>query len=113
MNVINAYSLNYQGAKTAKKKRKSILKKILTAAAAVLLFSVLFISIFSLIGSGENSSNFIRHEIETGESLWSIAAHYYESSNVDLRKMVYKIKKINDIDSAVINPGRELIIPIN
>jgi cell division protein YceG involved in septum cleavage len=113
MNGLNTYTLNYQGAKNKKKKKNSILFKVLTAAAAVLLLSLIFIAIFSLIGSGENSSNFIKHEIEAGESLWSIAAHYYESNNVDLRKMIYQIKKINNIDSAVITPGEELIIPLN
>ncbi len=117
MNGLNTYRVNYQGVKTENetenKKTKSIIKRILTAVTAVILLSILFVSLFSLIGSGENSSNFIRHEIKNRESLWTIAAHYYDSNNVDLRKVIYDIKKINDLDSSVINPGRELIIPLN
>lgn len=113
MNGQNTYTINYQGAKTKNKKKKTILIRVLTAVVGVILLSILFISIFSLIGSGENSSNFIKHEIKSGESLWSIAAHYYDSNNVDLRKIIYDIKQINNIDSAVISPGRELIIPLN
>lgn len=113
MNGLNTYTLNYQGAKTKNKKKKSILIRLLTAAVGIILLSIIFISLFSLIGSGENSGNFINHEIESGESLWSIAAHYYDSNNVDLRKIIYDIKKINNIDSSVITPGKELIIPIN
>ncbi|TDO78340.1 LysM domain-containing protein [Halanaerobium saccharolyticum] len=113
MNGLNTYTLNYQGAKSEKNREKSILIKILTAVIGIILLSILFISFFSLIGSGENSSNFVKHEIESGESLWSIAAHYYNSNNVDLRKIIYDIKKINNIDSAVITPGSKLIIPLN
>ncbi|MFW5988451.1 MAG: cell division suppressor protein YneA [bacterium] len=113
MNDLNTYTLNYQGAKTENKEKKSIFKHFLTAAVGIIMLSIIFISIFSLIGSGENSGNFVSHEIESGESLWSIAAHYYDSNNVDLRKIIYDIKKINDINSSVITPGKELIIPIN
>ncbi|RAK11208.1 LysM domain-containing protein [Halanaerobium saccharolyticum] len=113
MNGLNTYILNYQGAKTDRNKKKSISIKIFSTVIGIVLLSILFISLFSLIGSGENTSNFIKHEIESGESLWSIAAYYYNSNNVDLRKIIYNIKKINNIDSAIITPGRELIIPLN
>ena len=112
MKDLITYTINYQGVKKETGEKKSILIKTLTAAAAVILLSILLISLFSLIGSGVNSSNFIKHEIESGESLWSIAAHYYDKDNFDLRKIIYNIKQVNDIDSAVITPGRELIIPI-
>ncbi|RCW51637.1 MULTISPECIES: cell division suppressor protein YneA [Halanaerobium] len=112
MNGLNSYTLNYQGAKSTNKKKKTVLKSFLTAAVVIFSLSMLLILIFSLIGFGENSSNFTRHEIKPGESLWSIAAHYYETGKVDLRKMIYEIKKINNIDSAIITPGKELIIPL-
>jgi LysM repeat protein len=113
MNSHNTYAVNYQGVKNKNEKEKMILVRLITAAAVVLVLSLIFVSIFSLIGAGENSSNFIKHEIKHGESLWSIAAHYYDSNNVDLRKIIYQIKQVNNIDSSVINPGKELIIPIN
>jgi len=113
MNGLNTYAVNYQGSKRNNKEKKIILARLITAAAVIVMLSLIFVSLFSLIGAGENSSNFIKHEIKSGESLWSIAADYYDSSNFDLRKIIYKIKQINNIDSAVITPGKELIIPIN
>ncbi|KXS49716.1 cell division suppressor protein YneA [Halanaerobium congolense] len=113
MNGLNSYIINYQGVKTKDRVGKSVFFKILAVLIAILVLIIILISVFSLISSGENSSNFINHEIKNGESLWSIASQYYNKSDVDLRKVIYKIKKINNIDSAVINPGRELIIPLN
>lgn len=113
MNSHNTYAVNYQGVKSKSVKKKMIFVRLITAAAVIIGLSLLFVSIFSLIGAGENSSNFIKHEIKTGESLWSIAADYHNTNSVDLRKIIYKIKQINNIDTAVITPGKELIIPIN
>lgn len=113
MNGLNSYTINYQGVKTKNKVGKSVFIKILAALIAILALSIILIALFSLISSGQNSNNFINHEIKNGESLWSIASQYYNKSNVDLRKVIYKIKEINNIDSAVINPGQELIIPLN
>ncbi len=113
MNSLNTYTINYHGANSKNNNKKSAFIGILAALIGVLFLSILFISLFSLIGSGEDSSNFINHEIKSGESLWYIASQYYNKNNVDLRKIIYEIKKINNIDSAVINPGRELIIPID
>jgi LysM repeat protein len=113
MNGLNTYTINYQGVKSKTRQKKATFIKILSALIGILFLSILFISLFSLIGFGENSNNFINHEIKSGESLWSIASQYYNKNNVDLRKIIFEIKKINNIDSAVINPGRELIIPLN
>lgn len=113
MKNLNSYTMNYQDTKMDVKDKNLVLAKIFSALVGILLLIILFISFFSLIGSGENSSNFVNHEIISGESLWSIAAKYYNENNVDLRKIIYKIKKINNIDSAVINPGNILIIPLD
>jgi cell division protein YceG involved in septum cleavage len=113
MKGFNTYTINHQGVKAKNENNKVVFIKILSVLLGILILSILFISLFSLIGSGENSGNFIKHEIESGESLWSIASQYYNKNNVDLRKIIYEIKKINNINSAVISPGRELIIPLH
>lgn len=111
MSNFNSYTINYRGAQSKSKKGKSFLVKFLTAVAVILILSTLFISLFSFISFGENNSDFIKHQIEKGESLWTIASQYYDTSNVDLRKIVYKIKKLNNINSSVITPGKEILIP--
>ena len=112
MSSVNSYSLSYKESQAKKKNKRAVLTKIFSAVLGILVLSILLTAVFSLIGFGENNSNFIRHEIENGESLWSIASQYH-NQNVDLRKVIYEIKKINNINSSVITPGKELIIPLN
>lgn len=113
MNNLNVYSLNYLQNKNNKKTDQTILIKFLTILTIIICLSILFILVFSLLGKGRTSANFIKHEIQVGESLWSIANFYYDSNKVDLRKIVYRIKKINNIDSSLIIPGKKLLIPLN
>jgi len=121
MKGLNSYTINYKKVKGVQKvkdfrpednKIKRVLTKIITAVVGIIILSILLTSLFSIIGFGENSSNFVKHEIDKGESLWLIAAQYYDSDNIDLRRIIYKIKKLNNIDSSVISPGREILIPI-
>lgn len=115
MNSLNAYRLNHQETTvkvTKNTNRKILIKKILGVGLVVVLLSILLTIIFSLVGFGVNNDNFIEHEIASGESLWSISAKYYDSNKVDLRRIIYKIKKINNMDSAIISPGKKILIPI-
>ncbi|ADO77184.1 cell division suppressor protein YneA [Halanaerobium praevalens] len=113
MNNLNVYSLNYSQNKRTKNKDQTILIKFLTILTVIICLSILFILLFSLLGKGKTSDNFIKHEIKVGESLWSIANHYYDSNKVDLRKIVYNIKEINNINSSLIIPGKKLLVPLN
>lgn len=112
MSSVNSYSLSYKGSQTKKSSKRAVLNKVFSAVVGILLLSILLTAVFSFIGFGESSSNFIRHEIESGESLWSIASQYH-NQDIDIRKVIYEIKKINNINSSLITPGRELIIPLN
>ncbi len=114
MEIINSYSKNYSNS-AEKKRRKSTKKffsKVIIALFSILLLTFLITALFSLIGFGENEQEYIKHKVEAGESLWSIAAFYYED-NIDIRKAIYHIKKTNNIERTIINPGEELMIPIN
>ena len=110
---INSYSINYNSYAEKKEKRNggSLFLKIIIAAITVIIATFLLMSIFSIIGFGENEQEYIRHQVEAGDSLWTIALEYYDE-DIDIRKAVYHIKKLNNIESAIINPGNELLIPI-
>ncbi len=46
-----------------------------------------------------------------GDTLWSIAETIPGSENVDLRKVIYEIKKLNGITSSKLIPGQILMVP--
>ncbi|MFW6001108.1 MAG: cell division suppressor protein YneA [Halanaerobium sp.] len=114
MENINRYSTNLGGyyEKREQKNTKKLFFRVIIAVISVLILSFLIASLFSLIGFGENEQEYTKHQVEAGESLWSIAV-FYNEDNIDIRKAIYHIKKANNIESSAINPGEELIIPVN
>ena len=112
MGRLNNYSISYSENKKNSEKNNKF-SKLLSFLVVVLILSLLITVFYTLISFSENTNNFRKHEIKKGESLWSIAAKYHNSNNVDLRKIIYEIKNLNNIDSAVITPGEEIIIPLD
>lgn len=48
------------------------------------------------------------HRVETGDTLWSIAAERYGG---DPRAGVWKLQQANGLDGATIVPGQRLLVP--
>lgn len=114
MTYSKGYSVNNQD--YVKNRANSSVSKLifnfLLIISLILFITLILISAFSLIGFGEDNSEVLVHEVQSGDTLWAIAAFYYDN-NIDIRKAIYNIKKANDIDSAIITPGKKLIIPLN
>lgn len=50
--------------------------------------------------------------VRSGDTLWSIAEDNIDEDNPkDIRKVIYDIKKMNDLDNDFIQPGRLLKFP--
>lgn len=50
--------------------------------------------------------------VKSGDSLWGIASKNNPGEK-DIRKLVYEIIEINDLDGGKIYAGQELLIPVN
>lgn len=99
------------------KKNQKTFKKINKKVLIIIIFTLLIaICIFS-----NNSYSNVKISYKTiftskGDTLWSIAENeinnnnYY--SNEDIRKVVFELKKINNLDTNIIPEGVELKIPI-
>lgn len=61
---------------------------------------------------GSNNPQYAKVTVYPGDTLWGIASKY-NTENSDVRKVIDKIRKINKLDTAVIIPGQQLLIPIN
>ncbi len=77
-----------------------------------IIILVVISSIFSTIGTvdaaSDNNTNIIT--VQNGDTLWAIAQNHY--SGKDIRRMIYKIEKINNINKCIIYPGQKLTIPL-
>lgn len=58
-----------------------------------------------------NTCDFISVHVFSGDTLWDIASEN-NPDNQDLRKLVYEIKKFNNLTSYTIHAGDTLLIPI-
>lgn len=79
---------------------------------------ILIVMIFSAIlipkgyrAKGNNTVKYTKIIVYPGDTLWSIAAEHNDNKS-DIRKLIYKIRTANNLESAIIMPGQELVIPI-
>lgn len=80
---------------------------------ALLITSIIFlVFLFPLTRKAKGSTNhtYFKVTVYPGDTLWDIAKEYC-GDNKDIRKKIYEIKKANKLDSAVLIPGQQLIIP--
>lgn len=92
------------------KKSNRIIKaksRILILITALTIISVPII----VKAKGTQESQYITVVVRSGDTLWDIASEYTES-NKDVRETIYNIKKTNNMDSAMLFPGQELLIPV-
>ncbi len=91
---------------------KSRTRFIIFVAVAV-IFAV--VALNTMIGSYNVSSetivNYIDIQVQSGDTLWSIAREYMPS-DMDIRDAVYELCSVNDIQGKYIYDGQILHIPI-
>ena len=56
-------------------------------------------------------THYINIEVKAGDTLWGIAKKN-NTGKEDIRKLVYKIMKINNLETAKIKPGDIIKVPI-
>lgn len=88
-----------------RKKRLQLLPMIILMIAAMSLTVFLTSRVTS-----EEPENFQLIVVEQGDTLWSIAREH-RSPDEDIRNLVHNIRRINNLQSAVIYPGDKILIP--
>ena len=77
----------------------------------IMVASVLLIMLFQFESISSSEPELVEVEVVKGDNLWKIADRHY-GDNIDLRKKIFKIKKVNELESAMLTPGQKILIPI-
>lgn len=75
---------------------------------SIIIFSII-VMFFSFTKNQEYTESYKNIYISKNETLWSIAKEY-KKPNQDIRDYIYEIRKLNNMESATIYEGQELII---
>ena len=80
------------------------------------VFLILIMGISALLnGSYVESSSvtevYYAITVEPGDTLWSIALEYGDEST-DIRRYIYEISNVNNLESEFLTIGQKLIIPV-
>jgi nucleoid-associated protein YgaU len=116
----NAEVINFPN--NATKKRKSILKRIKwNNVAKLVLFIIVATAMVTIIDGRMNqmeeerasleNAKTVEIYVEEGDTLWEIADRN-EFVGVDIRDVIYKIEKLNNLKGASIDAGQKLIVPV-
>lgn len=105
------YHFQMQKRKSCRKKMKKKTFLLVTAVALLLIFTSLG---YCFNGRGQASAEESESAdivmVQKGDTLWSIAKTH-RGRGEDIRYMVYKITKTNQLTDSMIYPGQGLIIP--
>jgi nucleoid-associated protein YgaU len=116
----NAEVINFPN--NATKKKKSILKRIKwNNVAKLVLFIIVATAMVTIIDGRMNqmaeerasleNAKTVEIYVEEGDTLWEIADRN-EFVGVDIRDVIYKIEKLNNLESVSIKAGQKLIVPV-
>lgn len=98
------------------KKRYKIISKtrfflfIITVSAITTMLIMSILSINEVYGSN-HSGDYKEIEIINGDTLWMLALDYMPEE-YDVRKMLYEIKMLNNMETSNVYPGDIIKIPI-
>lgn len=75
-----------------------------------ILISIIIFFIGSVVSAGKNvNREYKTVTVRQGDTLWDIAGKY--CGKTEIRKYIYQIKKLNNMDDATIYAGQKLSLP--
>lgn len=91
-------------------RKKLVLKNKFRFALIISVFFLLACStVFASSAYGYREPQYKYVSVAAGDTLWGIASRYKNSE--DIRKYIYKIKKINNLKTSMIYEGEVIKIP--
>ncbi|WP_366921790.1 LysM peptidoglycan-binding domain-containing protein [Metallumcola ferriviriculae] len=93
-----------------KKRKAGRIRFILLILCVTIVMWLLGASFFdqNAVGSDQEMVQIV---VEEGDSLWSICKELQMEG--DIRRMIYQIKIINNLEQSTIYPGQVLLVPVH
>lgn len=89
-----------------------MIKETLVFIFSFFVVLIAIIGAMSITGNKENLANFHQVEIKEGDSLWSIAEKYGNTTKISKQDFVVWVQEKNNIHSSVIKPGDLVYVPV-
>lgn len=103
-NNVEKFSKNKPGISISK-----LIKKIILIIISMSI--ILLIVGITYIDGSNNTQDYETVVVESGQNLWGIAREYYGENN-NIRKIIFEIRDINNLDNASLDPGQKLKLPM-
>ena len=91
--------------------------KLTTPARVVVLLTAIVLLLVLLLANAvgasvsDDATVHSTYQVVGGDTLWDIASEYTVPGE-DVRRVVFEIRRLNDLDGSVIIPGQVLRVPI-
>ncbi len=102
----------YKGNANLKREKKTKSnKKFIAIISVIILLTITLITLYTVNGLTEKEIYYKNIEIKNGQTLWKIVENEF-GNNINIRKYVYQIKQINNLENSNIRPGQVIKIPV-
>jgi hypothetical protein len=112
MNYSQSYQLKGYQRPIRNTRRRATSRTYILLACFALVVSICSLWVYdAYAASSTNESLWIEVEVKHGDTIWKLVDRYYEGDE-DVRKIIYEVKEINNLESSVITPRQILRIPL-
>ncbi len=89
-------------------------RRFITSLTFLILISFTIVSFLtgSIFSEGLENKIEVEYTVVSGDTLWSIASEYTPRGK-DVRDLIYRITRLNDLKTSRIAPGNTIMIPVN
>lgn len=94
-------------------KNRRKLKKLPCIIVAMLIILILSVFIFDFpaAATGDAERKLIPVYVVSGDTLWNIVEEYYQYKG-DIRKAIYEVQQINNLENSCLQAGQIVYIPL-
>lgn len=99
-----------------KVRRYKVVKPFRFFVFVLICITSLVLAAYAVFGSGhadaESLTRYTEVKVQENDTLWNLVETYNPDANIDVRKALYDVYEVNNIDAADIKAGDTILIPV-